>query len=145
MRATIKRSALALMALLMLAMSVFAATRKTEAATTYNNTTNAFIDCNVDSSGELQTVMCVTGMKGRTTRIKTELYIEKRILGIFWKKIDIGCPNNVWEDSTTSSIYNHTYVRVLPSSGTYRVTVTFTVSGTGGPDDIIVKTDTVSY
>ena len=145
MKTFIKRSALALMALLMLAMSVFVSTRKTEAATTYNNATDADLSASISSNGLLNVSLSVMGIKGITTRIETALYVEKRILGLFWKRVNIGCTDNVWYDSTTNIYYNSVFSHSLSSGGTYRITVTYTVSGSGGASDIITMTNTVTY
>lgn len=141
----IKRGIVFALALLALVMGVFMPSRKVEAAMMYNNVINAVISCSVDSSGRLQTGMVATGVKGVTTRISVELFVEKRVLGIFWTKVDIGCTNNVWTDYTTGATYNNSFSTDLPSSGTYRITVIFTVSGTGGSDDVIERTKTITY
>lgn len=140
-----KRGTVFAIALLMLVMSIFVPMRKAKAAMMYNNLTSANIYCSVNSSGELQALLSVSGIKGRTTQIHVELYVEKKILGLFWSRVDIGYTNNVWVDSTTNHTYSHSFITSLPSTGTYRTTVTFTVSGTGGSDDVIVKTDTVTH
>ena len=142
---TTTRAAFFALALLTLVMGVIVPLRKAEAATTYNNTTYATLDCSVNVNGVLNAVMAVTGIKGTTSSISVELYVEKRVLGIFWKKVDIGCPNNVWTDSVSASNYSHTFTKLLSSTGTYRTTVTYTVSGSGGADDVITMTDTVTY
>ena len=145
MKSIFTRTAYFALALLTLVMGLIVPLRKAEAATTYNNTTNATLNCSVNTSGLLQVSMSVTGIKGKTSGIAVELYVEKRILGIFWKKVDIGCPNNIWTDSTTNYYYSHVFSHSLTSTGTYRVTVTYTVSGSGGADDVIPMTDTVTY
>ena len=66
-------------------------------------------------------------------------------MGIFWTRVNIGYTNNVWHDSTTSYIYSNYFEFQLTSTGTYRVTVTYTVSGTGGPADVITLTDILTY
>ena len=142
---TTTRAALFALALLTLVMGVIVPLRKAEAATTYNNTVDSDLSCTVNSSGLLQASMSVTGIKGKTSCIAVELYVQKRILGLFWKKVDIGCPNNIWTDSTTNTTYSHVFSHSLTSTGTYRVTVTYTVSGSGGADDVITLTDTVTY
>ena len=139
------RAAYFALALLTLVMGVIVPLRKAEAATTYNNTTFTNLTCSVSSAGVLSANMTVTGIKGTTSGIAVELYVQKRILGLFWKKVDIGCPNNIWTDSTTSTTYSHVFTHTLTSTGTYRVTVTYTVSGSGGADDVITMTDTVTY
>ena len=145
MKSNTARAAFFALALLSLVMGVIVPLRKAEAATTYNNTTAAHLYCSVNSSGTLQATMSVTGIKGKTSGIAVELYVEKRILGLFWKKVDIGCPNNIWTDSTSNYYYSHVFSHTLTSTGTYRVTVTYTVSGSGGADDVITMTDTVTY
>ena len=142
---TTTRAAFFALALLTLVMCVIVPLRKAEAATTYNNTTFTNLTCGVNSGGVLSANMTVTGIKGKTSGIAVELYVQKRILGIFWKKVDIGCPNNIWTDSTSNYYYSHVFSHTLTSTGTYRVTVTYTVSGSGGADDVIPMTDTVTY
>ena len=99
----------------------------------------------INTNGELEVPMYVSGIKGRTTRIETSLYVEKRILGIFWHRVDIGCTDNVWHDSVTGYYYSNMFTHDLNTTGTYRVTVTFTVSGSGGSDDVITIRDTATY
>lgn len=140
-----KRFPTLLLALLLLAMSIAVPLKKARAAITYNNTNNTSLDCSVSSGGQLSAVLAVTGIKGTTSRISVELYVEKRVLLVFWSRVDIGCPNNVWTDAVNSYNYGNTFTTNLSSTGTYRVTVTYTVSGSGGADDVITKTQTVTY
>ncbi len=119
--------------------------RTAKAAITYNNTAEADIICSVNANGKLRTNLSLNGYKNITTQIQADVYIEKRVLGIFWKRVNISYPNNVWHDSTTSYHYANYFDIQLASTGTYRATVTYTVSGTGGSDDIITLTDTVTY
>ena len=140
-----KRITVFALMLLMLIMGTFVLYRKVEAATMYYNTSAALLNCSVNSNGLLEATLSVTGIKNRTTHISVELYVEKKILGLFWSRINIGYPDNIWTDSTTNYLYSNIFTTSLPSEGTYRVTVTFTVSGTGGANDVIVKTNTISY
>lgn len=140
-----KRLIVTALAVVMLVMSIAVPFEKAEAAMTYNNTMSANLYCNIESNGHLCANMDVTGYKNRTTSIHVELYVEKRVLGIFWSRVEIGYTNNTWIDSTTSYIYSGVFDTALPSTGTYRTTVTYTITGTGGSDDVIVKTDTVTY
>lgn len=139
-----KRGIIVAMALIILAASMIVPTRKIEAATTYNNTTRASADPSVSSYGQLDVALSVDGIKGKANRIEVELYVEKRFLGVFWSKVNIGYPNNIWTDAVNNYMYRNTFSTQLPSSGTFRVTVTYTVSGTGGADDVITFTGTVS-
>ena len=134
-----------MLVMIMLVMSIIVPIKKADAATMYNNTTLASAVPSVNSSGQLDVVLSVDGIKGKTNRIEVELYVEKRILGIFWTKVDIGYPNNIWTDAVNNYMYRNTFSMLLPSTGTFRVTVTYTVSGTGGMSDIITCTGTVNY
>ena len=145
MKKTLKRSLLVMLALLTMVIGVFADAKRTEAAVTYNNAVYATILCSIDSNGTLSTIMTAVGTNGLTKRIGVELYVEKRILGLFWKRVDIGCTNNIWADSTTSITYCNTFTHNLTSQGKYRVTVTYTFYGNGVADDVIVKTDIKTY
>ncbi|MBR4634768.1 MAG: hypothetical protein IKO51_00190 [Clostridia bacterium] len=145
MKTSIKRCSVLLLTMLLLVMSIAVPLYKASAAITYNNTVSADLGCTVNSSGRLSAAMVVLGYAGTTKKIQVELYIEKRFLLVFWSRVDIGCPNNIWTDSKTGYSYSNTFDFDLPSTGTYRTTVTYTVSGTGGTDDVITKTDTVTY
>lgn len=144
MKTIYKKGLVVLLAALTLVLSVFVYSERTEAAVMYNNAINATLNCSIGSSGYLQAVMSGTGIIG-TSRISVELYVEKKVLLFFWKRVDIGYPDNLWTDYTTNNYYNRSFTTTLSSSGTYRVTVTYTFSGSGGPDDIITRTATSSY
>lgn len=145
MKATFKKSLLLALALILLAGCAGAPLRMARAAATYNNAVSCSISSSVNSNGKLSVLLIGNGIKGKTTRIGAELYVEKRILGIFWTRVNIGYTDNVWIDSVTGASFLNTFTTNLSSTGTYRVTVTFTFSGTGGPDDVIVKTSTATY
>ena len=145
MKTTHTRISVFALAVLLLAMSIYVPLNKAAAATTYNNTTNTGLTCSISSAGRLTANLLVTGIKGRTTRIQAELYVEKRFLLVFWSRVAIGYPNDLWTDSVNSYNYSNTFSTDLSSTGTYRVTVTYTVSGTGGADDIITMTQIETY
>ena len=145
MKTSIKRCSVLLLTILLLVMSIAVPLHKASAAITYNNTFSADLNCSVNSSGRLSAQLKVTGISGKTTRIETELYIEKRFLLVFWNRVSIGYPNDVWTDAVNATNYNNTFNHDLSSTGTYRVTVTYTVYGTGGSADEITKTATVTY
>lgn len=140
-----KRGTLLILAALMLVVGMMIPYRNAEAAMTYNNTTDAYLSADIDTNGTLQATLLVNGKKGVTTCIEADLYIERKTLGIFWTRVDIGYNNNVWHDSTTSHYYNNSFSTDLVSNGTYRVVVSYTVHGTGGANDIIPKTVIVVY
>ncbi|GEM_PF-1369972 len=140
-----KKGTLLMLAVLTLVMSIFVPLNKTSAATMYNNTTTASISTTVKSGGVLSVSLSVVGIKSKTTRIGTELYVEKKLILGIWIPVAIGCPNNVWTDSVNNFYYSNIFATQLSATGTYRVTVTYSVSGSGGVDDIITCTDTVTY
>lgn len=76
-------------------------------------------------------------MNSKTTKVVITTYIEKKTLGLFWKRVDIGTANNEWVDT----IYGIDYTKVrrfqLSAKGTYRVKIVFKVYGTGGAADEI--------
>lgn len=145
MKNTIKRSIALALSLLTLLAFFAVPVSKVSAATAYNNTVRASVASSVSSTGQLDVTLLVDGIKGKTNRIEVELYVEKRVLGIFWSRVNIGYPNNLWTDSTNNYLYRNTFSTQLPSTGTFRVTVTYTVSGSVGADDTITKTDTLDY
>ncbi|MBQ1684148.1 MAG: hypothetical protein II072_01390 [Clostridia bacterium] len=145
MKVNPKRFCTVVLTLVLLVMSIYVPLHKASAAITYNNTLSATLNCSVSSTGRLNANMLVTGMSGITKTIQIELYVEKRFLLVFWSRVDIGFPNNVWTDSVNGFLYNNAFHTDLSSTGTYRTTVTYTVSGIGGADDVITMTDTVTY
>ncbi len=145
MISTTKRGLSMILLLCTVFMTMAGYCRTASAAMNYNNAITTDVIASFDSSGRIHAVLSVEGINGTTTNIEADLYVEKRIMGVFWKKVDIGCTNNVWHDATTSYNYSNEFISPVLSSGTYRVNVTFTVSGSGGSPDVIQKTRTVSH
>lgn len=109
------------------------------AAMNYNNTNYANLYCNTTSGGETTVSLSYGGYDGITTGATVTTKIEKRFLGLFWKKIDIGTTNNEWVDEFVGAYGGTTHTVQLPSSGKYRVTAEFDVYG-NNPTDHIEKT-----
>lgn len=145
MESMFKRVTVFVLALLTFVMFGVFPFSKASAAVMYSNTMSATMRSQIDSDGNLSTALKVTGYKGITTRIEVELYVEKKVLGLFWSRVNIGGANNTWTDSINSYIYTNTFGYHLTSTGTYRVTVTYTVHGSGGADDVITLTETATY
>lgn len=74
-----------------------------------------------------------------------EIYLEKKFLGFFWKRVDIGQPDNVWIDTfyETDGYVDHTLQ--LTKTGTYRANFKMTFRGTGTTDDVLEKTVQATY
>ena len=46
------------------------------------------------------------GIREKTTKGEITTYVEKRTLGFFWTRVDIGQPNNQWYDV----VYDYMYI-----------------------------------
>ena len=103
----------------------------------YNNTRVVRTYCSVDDNGELAISYNVDGISGVTTKIIITTYIEKKILGLFWTRVDNGQANDQWVNTYHTSKYNGERYFDLPSTGTFRVNVTYVVYGSGGSADSI--------
>ena len=81
----------------------------------------------------------------KNINVKNDAYIEKKVLGLFWSRVDIGTTDDQWVDTIYDYRYTGSRTYQLPSSGTYRVTVNFKIYGNGGAADNIENQQTVSY
>jgi len=102
-----------------------------------NNTVNASTNFVISTSGKATISAAYNGHRSVFTDAKITSYIEKRTLGLFWSKVDIGETNNEWVDTSTN--YSDAFVHefYLENTGTYRATVVYEISGTGGATDVI--------
>ena len=99
----------------------------------------------VSSSGLLTVTNQYQGIPGKTTKGEITTYIEKKTWGLFWKRVDIGEPNNEWYDVIYNYVYAGDHTFQLPSKGTYRITVVYVISGSGGAPDTITRTIKKTY
>ena len=113
--------------------------------TRFNNTFTATSTASVSDNGKLTINNQYQGIKGTTTMGEITTYIEKNFLGLFWIRVDIDQPNNQWLDIVYDYLYYGSHTFQLSSHGTYRVTVTYVISGSGGVPDTITKTITKTY
>lgn len=147
MKRTIQRSMTLVLSLLMLMAFLVAPNAKASAEVKpkYDSVIDTNLRTSINSDGQLNSIIKATGEKGSTTRIEIELYVEKRVLGLFWTRVDIGTTNNTWIDSVNSWQYINAFSTQLSSSGTYRVTVKFTVFCADASSDVVTKVNTVTY
>lgn len=95
----------------------------------YNNMAYTDTSFNIDSNGNATVYAGYTGYSGITTGAKITILLEKKNLVFFWKDIE--------EWVITSSDYYGNFTRSCAvSSGNYRVTITFEISGSGGATDV---------
>lgn len=84
-------------------MAVFAASPY---ETRYNNTVTASSSVSISDSGLLTIANQFQGIREKTTKGEITTYVEKRTLGFFWTRVDIGQPNNQWYDV----VYDYMYI-----------------------------------
>lgn len=127
---------------------VFASSKAVSAAEItpyYNNTVSATSSANISSTGKITISNSYSGIKDVTTKAVITTYIEKRFLGIFWTRVDIGTTDDEWVDTVYNYQYTGNHTFQLESTGTYRVTVEYVISGSGGSADEIIKEIEVKY
>ncbi|MBQ8403648.1 MAG: hypothetical protein IJX55_04390 [Clostridia bacterium] len=104
-----------------------------------NNTFSTSTSFTINDVGKAAVVYEYDGYTGITTGATIDILIEKRSFLVFW--------NEVLTDTITvnEEYYIDELVFHLTEQGTYRCTVTYTVSGTAGADDVITFEDTKSW
>ena len=104
-----------------------------------NNTSTTTTTFNISTSGKANVHVNYMGYNGVTTGATISIKIEKRNLLLFWTDV-------VTETITVEAYrYDNNFYYQLEDSGTYRCTVEYVISGTGGADDVITFEDTASY
>lgn len=144
MRKSIGTRALSLLlvciSLFSLCMVSFSASAEDGIEPYFNNLISASNSFRISSTGKMTVTNSYDGIPKVTIKAVITTYVEKKTLGLFWTRVDIGTTDNQWVDT----IYNYTYAGShsfqLSSKGTYRVTTKFEIFGTGGlPDEFIVQ------
>lgn len=126
-------------------VSVSAAIPQNEIMPLYNNVNTATANLAITNSGKLTINYTYAGFSGVTTKAVITTYIEKKFLGLFWTRVDIGTTNDEWVDTIYDYRYTGSRTFQLSSSGTYRVTVNFKIYGSGGSADVIERQKTITY
>ena len=106
----------------------------------YNNTSTATADFSISSSGVATVNINCRGIRGTTTKIVVTTVIQKQS-GSSW----INVSNASWTDESTVYYCIKEHTVQLNSRGTYKAIVTFTVSGSGGANDVITSTIEKTY
>jgi len=102
-----------------------------------NNTSGTSTNFTITSAGKATVTATYDAYRSLFTNATITSYIEKRTLGLFWTKVNIDQPNNEWVDTSTDYIDAFVHEIYLDSKGTYRATVIYEISGTGGATDVI--------
>lgn len=103
----------------------------------FNNTSLTSTNFVISTDGKATITATYNAYRDVFTSARITSYIEKRTLGVFWSRVDIGQPNNEWVDVSTeyADAFGHEFY--LTKTGTYRATVVYEISGTGGATDVI--------
>lgn len=111
----------------------------------YNNVDTANTSVTISSSGVITINNRYTGTQSVTTKAIITTYIEKKVLGLFWSRVEIGETDDEWVDVIYNYQYSGSHSYQLESTGTYRVTVEYVIYGSGGSADTITKEIEKSY
>lgn len=103
----------------------------------FNNVSTVTTNMGINDSGKMTITYKYFGDASITTKAVITTYIEKKFLGLFWKRVDIGTTDNKWVDTINDYMYVGSRTHQLSSSGTYRVTVVYKIYGSGGSADEI--------
>ena len=131
--------------LVLILSSVTSAAASSPSEIRFNNTVTASSVATISSSGLLTVSNQYQGIPGKTSQGVITTYVEKRTLGVFWTRVSIGVSNNEWLDVIYDYMYSGSHTVQLPSRGTYRITVVYEISGSGGSTDTITRTITKTY
>ena len=137
MKKRMKMLVAALLSVVMLMSGITAFASEGEITPRYNNVGDYY--CNFEaSSGGGTVVVSYSGYSG-FARADVTVKVQKRFLLVIW--------NNVGEWSSSSTNANGYFYNVfaLNGSGTYRATITLTVTGVNGAVDTITETIESSY
>lgn len=110
-----------------------------EAVPYYNNVDTVNSAASISSSGVLTVNNRYKGSSSTTTKAVITTYVERKVLGLFWSRVDIGQTDDEWVDTIYSYEYSGSHSVQLEKTGTYRVTVEFVIYGSGGSADTITK------
>ena len=107
----------------------------------YYNT--VYTSANVHS-GVLEISNSYTVTSSNFTNAEIHTYVERKSFGLIWTRVNIGQPDNVWIDTSSSKTYVKNYYLSLSQTGTYRVTAEYRFYGSNGSESI-TKQQTVTY
>ena len=129
-----------ILSLVLICMFIFQTIAFASDVSTYNNNTGTVsLTFTISNVGKAVVTYGYTGYTGIATGATINILIEKRNLLFFWAEV-------LTDTITINAEYClDELVFHLTEKGTYRCTVTYTVSGTAGPDDVLTMQDTASW
>lgn len=111
----------------------------------YNDLVTTDTAAVISSSGKLTARYSYDGAKDDITKAVITTYVEKKVLGLFWTRVDIGTTDNEWIDTIYDYAHTGSHSTQLTSEGTYRVTFEFVIYGTDGSTDEITREKELEY
>lgn len=132
------------MCLMLISTGTFMANAQ-EVTPRYNNVDTAASYANISSSGVITVTNRYYADSSVFTKAIISTSIEKKTLGIFWTKVDIGQTNDEWVVTSYNNSYTGSHSHQLTKTGTYRATVEYVIYGSGGSADTITKEIEVAY
>ena len=130
-------SAILVLCLFIVPLSPVSAATQEGVMPRYNNVATVTANMGISDSGKMTINYKYTGSPEITTRAVITTYIEKKFLGLFWKRVDIGTTDDKWVDTINDYMYVGSRTHQLSSTGTYRVTIIYKIYGSGGAADEI--------
>lgn len=131
---------LVLVTVLLLALALPAFAMGNSITPYYNNTATAEMTFVIDINGLATVDYTCRGYRGITTKIVVDTKIERQN-GSSWAEVE----NASWTDQSTLYFCTNEHEIQLTQRGTYKATVTYTVSGSGGATDVITKEYQCTY
>lgn len=146
MRKNIIKRVICVAVAFVMAMSTFSAFAEAQMVEPYfNNTMDVSNEASVSSSGKLTIMNSLVAYDNYFSKAIITTYVEKKVLGLFWSRVDIGQTNDKWIDVIYENVYTGFHYFQLSDKGTYKVTTEFVVYGSGGPADTVTETATTEY
>ena len=106
----------------------------------YANCNQCYFSFEVLDPGEAHVVVTYIAKADVFTRADLTVKIQKKFLGIFWKTVDIGIPNNEWVPYSTAVNGQFYKSFSVDGTGTYRAVFRLEIHGTSGSVDTIENT-----
>lgn len=105
----------------------------------YNNVSSVSSYAEISSSGVITITNKFSASASVFSRAVITTYVERKTLGLFWTRVDIGQTDDEWTDVTYDNVYSDTHSHQLEKTGKYRVTVEYVIYGSGGAADTITR------
>ena len=118
-------------------MAIYTSADDYEIEPYYTNVFRAGTSFNITPSGLSCVGVTYTGYADLLREAKCEIYLEKKFLGLFWNRVDIGVTDDVWVDYSNAITDNFYHEFQLSDTGTYRAVFKVTFYGNNGMNDVV--------